>query len=375
MGISAAWRAVVDAAERAGSIEARVLITGESGVGKDVVARLIHANSRRAAQQYFAINCAGVTESLLESELFGHKKGSFTGAWRDTDGLVHRANGGTLFLDEIGETSLRMQAVLLRFVETGEVQQVGHMSASSRVDTRIVAATNRNLQEMVAAGKFREDLFYRLGVIHIHIPALRDRPEDVWPLVAHVLSRQTRRISVSPEARQALEQYRWPGNVRELQNVVEQAVWMARGDSIELDALPEHVKPQPVVARPARERRRTAADRLFDALVTGRCSFWGDVHGWFLARDLTRNDLRGLVGLGLEKTHGNYHALLTLFRLPPEDYKRFLNFLNTHQCNVDVRPFRQGTADPRERRWALPFEETVPGSGEPAHERTTLRSA
>jgi DNA-binding NtrC family response regulator len=378
-GVSSAWMAVVSAARRAGALAARVLITGESGVGKDVVARLVHASSPRSSHSFVAVNCAGVAETLLESELFGHVKGSFTGAWRDTHGLVQRAHGGTLFLDEIGETSLRMQALLLRFVETGEVQQVGSISTRPSVDTRIIAATNRNLSELVASGRFREDLLYRLAAIQIHVPPLRDRREDIGPLVEHVMARQPRPVRISPGAMAALEQYAWPGNIRELQNVVEQAVWLAPGDAIGIEHLPENVRPQRVVARPARDRRRSQADRLFEALVNGRCSFWGDVHAWFLERDLTRADLRGLIGLGLAETHGNYHALLKLFRLPAEDYKRFLNFLGAHGCSIDVRPYRQGTADPHEARWSLPIGEggtdcrtecEVPG-----HERGTVRSA
>jgi DNA-binding NtrC family response regulator len=375
VGKSPAWLKVVTAAQQAGSTDARVLITGESGVGKDVVARLIHTSSPRAARRYVAINCAGVTETLLESELFGHTKGSFTGAWRDTRGLVHQAHLGTLFLDEVGETSLRMQTLLLRFVETGEVQRVGGLSSPSHVDARIVAATNRNLLELVAAGRFREDLLYRLGVIHLHVLPLRDRREDIGPLLEHVLGRQSRRVHLTPAARRALEHHDWPGNVRELQNVIEQAVWLTPGDSIDVEHLPDTVRPQSVIARPSGDRRRTQADRLFGALVEGRCSFWEDVHEWFLARDLTRNDLRGLVCLGLSRTHGNYHALLALFRLPPDDYKRFLNFLSAHQCSVDVRPYRQGTADPHERPWALPIDDPGTGPEVPGHERGTVRTA
>ena len=245
-GKSPAWLAVVNAAQQAGLTDARVLITGESGVGKDVVARLIHASSPRAAHRIVAVNCAGVTETLLESELFGHTKGSFTGAWRDTRGLVHQAHLGTLFLDEVGETSLRMQTLLLRFVETGEVQRVGGLSSPTHVDARIVAATNRNLLELVAAGRFREDLLYRLGVIHLHVPPLRERPEDVGSLIGRLLARQSRTVRLTPAARQALEGHHWPGNVRELQNVIEQAVWLTPGDTIDVEHLPETVRPQPV---------------------------------------------------------------------------------------------------------------------------------
>ena len=187
---------------------------------------------------FIAVNCAGLTETLLESELFGHVKGSFTGAYRDKPGKLQLANKGTLFLDEVGEMSLRMQALLLRFLENGEIQAVGADHARSTVDVRVVAATNRNLADMVANGQFREDLLYRLRVIHIHVPPLRERKEDVRVLVEYFASKAARPVSFSDEALRTLERYRWPGNIRELQNVVEQALWMANGSVVEVSHLP-----------------------------------------------------------------------------------------------------------------------------------------
>jgi transcriptional regulator with PAS, ATPase and Fis domain len=179
-------------AERAAKGPAKVLITGESGVGKDVVAHFIHNQSPRKAAPFVAVNCAGLTETLLESELFGHVRGSFTGAYRDKRGKIQLAHRGTLFLDEVGEMSLRMQALLLRFLENGEIQAVGSDSPQARADVRVVAATNRSLAECVAAGRFREDLLYRLRVIHLHVPPLRERPEDVQALARHFLARRPR---------------------------------------------------------------------------------------------------------------------------------------------------------------------------------------
>src|SRR6516165_2266396 len=202
---------------RAASGDAKVLITGESGVGKDLVARLVHVHSARANGAFIAVNCAGLTETLLESELFGHEKGSFTGAYRDKPGKLQLAHRGTLFLDEVGEMSLRMQALLLRFLETGEIQSVGAHSAPTNVNVRVIAATNRNLADRVAAGEFREDLLYRLRVIHIHVPPLRDRREDIPELIDHFLRKSGRKIRISDAAMQVLMSYHWPGNVRELQ--------------------------------------------------------------------------------------------------------------------------------------------------------------
>src|SRR5262245_48499117 len=201
---NAQMRELLAYAERAAASSAKVLITGESGTGKDLVARYIHAKSQRRHAEYVAVNCAGVTESLLESELFGHVKGSFTGAFRDKVGKILLANGGTLFLDEVGEMSLRMQALLLRFLENGEIQPVGS-DAIRKVDVRIIAATNRDLAELVRSGQFREDLMYRLQVIHLHVPALRERRADIRAMGMHFIEASKRRVTLTEEAWKALE--------------------------------------------------------------------------------------------------------------------------------------------------------------------------
>jgi transcriptional regulator with PAS, ATPase and Fis domain len=346
---------VIAIARRAAAGEAKVLITGESGVGKDLIARTVHVHSSRARGPFVAVNCAGLTETLLESELFGHVKGSFTGAYRDKPGKLQQAHRGTLFLDEVGEMSLRMQALLLRFLETGEIQSVGAHGASRMANVRVIAATNRNLPERVAAGEFREDLLYRLRVIHVHVPPLRERREDVQVLIEHLLKRSKRSIAISEEAMQLLQRYRWPGNVRELQNVVEQALWLAERDIIDVGHLPRGIRSASESLLPTRERRRQVADDLYDALVSGGYSFWAHIHPIFLSRDITRHDVRELIVRGLRTTHGNYRALLRLFGMPHEDYKRFHNFLMTHGCRVDYRAFRQGTPEPaRVPRLLLP---------------------
>ncbi len=337
-------REILSLSGRVASGDAKVLITGESGVGKDLIAREIHARSPRAARAFVAVNCAGLTETLLESELFGHVKGSFTGAYRDKPGKLQLANRGTLFLDEVGEMSLRMQALLLRFLENGEIQAVGADNARSTVDVRVVAATNRSLNDMVASGQFREDLLYRLRVIHIHVPPLRERKEDVRVLVEHLAAKASRPVQFSEEALRMLERYRWPGNVRELQNVVEQSLWMANGTIVDVSHLPPSVQASVDQVLPVKERRRQVGDELYQALVTGGYSFWEHIHPLLLQRDITRHDMRELVRRGLSTTRGNYRSLLRLFGMPSSDYKRFLNFLAAHDCNVDFRAFRNGTA-------------------------------
>jgi DNA-binding NtrC family response regulator len=357
-----ASRAMLDLvrqAEQAGASDAKVLITGESGVGKDLIARTIHAHSWRRANAFVAVNCASLTESLLESELFGHVRGSFTGAYRDKIGQLQAAHRGTLFLDEVGEMSLRMQALLLRVLENGEIQPVGADRPSMRVDVRILSATNLDLDDRVAAKLFREDLLYRLRVLHLEVPPLRDRVEDVAPLVAHVLATAARAVTVTDEAMRVLQTYRWPGNVRELQNVVEQTVALTTTAVITPDELPPNVR-APGAQPSGRERRRQAADDLFEALVNGGYSFWEHVHPLFLSRDLTRHDVRELVRRGLARTRGNYRALLALFGMKQDDYKKFLNFLAAHDCNVDYRPFRStgGEAGPAARAPRVSLPET-----------------
>ena len=349
-GLIVASRAMTDllaTAERAAKSPAKVLITGESGVGKDVVAHFIHKQSPRKAAPFVAVNCAGLTEALLESELFGHVKGSFTGAYRDKRGKIQLAHRGTLFLDEVGEMSLRMQALLLRFLENGEIQAVGSDSPQSRVDVRVIAATNRNLEEHVAAGLFREDLLYRLRVIHLHVPPLRERPEDVEALARHFLRRAGRDVRFTDEALLAFERYRWPGNVRELLNVVEQLVWLSPTGVIGIEHLPVSMRTAtPHVIMPVGERRRQVADDLYDAVVRHGASFWEHVHPMFLARDITRHDLRELVRLGLRESRGRYKAMLTLFGMPGSDYRRFMNFLAAHGCGIAVREYRETAPSP-----------------------------
>ena len=343
VGASPALKELMSAASRIAASDAKTLITGESGVGKDVFARFIHTSSTRANQRYVALNCASFSETLLESELFGHVKGSFTGAYRDKIGKLQLAHRGTIFLDEIAEMTLRMQAMLLRFLENGEVHPVGSDAASTRVDVRVISATNRDLVGMIERGEFREDLYYRIKVTHLHVPSLRQRRDDIRPLIEHTIARCGKRVVVEDAALKLLEAYAWPGNVRELQNVVEQLVALALGDSIGVDDLPPAivVSSQSGHAYPKRERRRRVSDELYEGLVSGGLNFWTDVHATFTSRDLTRNDIRQLFRRALATTGGNYRAVLQLFGMETQDYKRLMNFLAAHECTIDYREFRQ----------------------------------
>jgi DNA-binding NtrC family response regulator len=340
---SRAMKDLLSISERAAESTAKVLITGESGVGKDLVARHIHSHSSRKRAPFVPVNCAGLTETLLESELFGHVKGSFTGAYRDKRGKLHLAHRGTLFLDEAGEMSLRMQALLLRFLENGEIQAVGSDESQACVDVRVVAATNRNLSDLVAAGQFREDLLYRLRVIHLHVPPLRERPEDVHALLAHFLELSGRRVHFTDDALAAFQRYRWPGNVRELVNVVEQVLWLPATRIVGVEQLPMSIRSAAGLVAPLNDRRRQVADDLYDALVNQGASFWEHVYPMFLARDITRHDLRELVRRGLRESRGRYKSVLELFGMSNRDYRRFMNFLAAHDCGVEFREFRGRT--------------------------------
>jgi two-component system response regulator AtoC len=321
-------------------------------VGKEVVARLIHGKSRRANAAFVTMNCAGVPESLLESELFGHTRGSFTGAYRDRAGLLELAHGGTIFMDEVGEMSPRMQALLLRFLEGGEVQRVGAERQVAPVNVRVIAATNRRLLERIADGAFREDLYYRLNVIHIPIPPLRERREDIPPLIRHFLRQFSVRYEVnepeiSPEAMVQLTVYDWQGNVRELRNVAERLVLRPRPGLVSVEELPSEIsRPSAAAAAALTADQPSVAEVMYERMVRGGESFWLVVYPVFMARDMTRADLRQIITRGLEHTRGNYKILVDFFNMPPYDYKRFLNFLRKFECQVPHQRHRTIPASP-----------------------------
>jgi two-component system nitrogen regulation response regulator NtrX len=236
VGKSYGIRAVIDKIDRVGKTPARVLITGENGTGKELVARALHSQSSRAEHPFVEVNCAAIPSELIESELFGHMKGSFTGAVADRPGKFEQAHGGTLFLDEVGDMSLAAQAKVLRVLQDGVVTRIGG-SKHIEVDVRVLSATNKNLESEIAEGRFREDLFYRLNVVPIHVPPLRERREDIPLLIAHFVNVLTRREGVAPraiatEAVDRLTHLEWPGNVRELRNTIERLLILAPGPRI-----------------------------------------------------------------------------------------------------------------------------------------------
>ncbi len=246
IGKSKAIEKVLSLMKRVAPANTTVLITGESGTGKELIARGLHKASKRSKAQFVSINCAAIPDSLLESELFGHERGAFTGASTTKQGKFEVASSGTLFLDEIGEMDISLQVKLLRAVQEQEIQRVGGNSDIS-VDVRIIAATNKNLEEEVKKGNFREDLYFRLNVVNIDVPPLRRRKEDIPLLVAHFAQKFAHKLDkglkmVEPEVMEALQRYSWPGNVRELENIMERATVLSRGHSIELGDLPSNIR-------------------------------------------------------------------------------------------------------------------------------------
>lgn len=333
----------------AGRCDAKVLLAGESGSGKEIVAHMIHAASRRHKAPMVTVNCAAVAETLLETELFGHVRGSFTGAYRDRAGVFETADGGTVLLDEVGEMSPRMQGMLLRFLETGEVQRVGSDDPRRRVNVRVIAATHRSLRDAIEAKTFREDLYYRLNILQIRVPPLREHADDIPELIAYWLEHfrgtyQMPPLAVSSEAIQALSEYQWPGNVRELRNVLERLVSRGFDREVGVSDLPPEIlagtAPRVVAARPAGPK---TSDVLFDRMVKDGESFWSAAYQPFMSRDLTRDDLRALVKRGLTHTFGSYRLLVQTFNMPPDDYKKFLAFLHKYQCYMPFQQFRSAS--------------------------------
>ncbi|MFZ5469572.1 MAG: sigma-54-dependent transcriptional regulator [Myxococcota bacterium] len=320
VGKSAAMRDVYGLIERAAELDITVLITGETGTGKELVARAIHHHGARKGRRFVAVNCGALPPELVESELFGHAKGAFTGANLAKAGLFEEADGGTLFLDEIGDLPLPVQVKLNRALQEKEIRRVGE-NAPLRVDVRVMAATHRDLKTEVQAGRFREDLFYRLNVFPIRLPSLRERKEDIPLLATHFLEKhakahQQKLGRFEPEALRALTGHSWPGNVRELENAVERAVAVSQGSQIGIEALAAEVRgtqegPLPsevLVKMPYREAVDLARDRVSrDYLVA-------------LMREFGGNVTRGAERAGMERE--SLHRLLKRYGVRSDDFKR-----------------------------------------------------
>ncbi len=313
----------------AARVAGAILITGETGTGKELVARAVHERGERRGGKFVAVDCGAMPEDLIESELFGYRRGAFTTAVIDKPGLFEEANGGTLFLDEIANTSRRFQAKLLRVLQERQVRRLGDV-VSRNIEVRVVAATNCELSTLVRKGDFREDLYYRLNVFQIQVPPLRRRLDDLPLLVEHIL-RGRKTISIGAMAR--LQSYSFPGNVRELENIVESSIYLASGPEI---------GDRDIVLGSDDHR---GGERI-DSLIAS--NFWESVARPLEDRMITRHHLELMIRQGLQETGGSYRRLVHLFKMPDSDYKRFMDFLRRHHCNVDFRQYRRRREQSRE---------------------------
>jgi len=320
IGNSEVMRQLGERVKAAARITGSVLVTGETGSGKELVARSVHLHSGRSLARFVAVDCGALPEDLIESELFGFKRGAFTSALADKSGLFEEANGGTLFLDEIANTSRRFQAKLLRALQERQIRRLGD-TVFRQLDIRVIAATNRDLRNLVSRGDFREDLYYRLSVFAIQVPPLRNRLDDIPLLVDAMLGGRKR---MSREALAKLQLYNYPGNVRELENIIESAVYTATDETIE----------EAHIVLP-----NGAPLGMNDILHVE--NFWDSVARPYADRLITRTHVENVVRRGLQQSHGSYRQLVRLFNLPDSDYKRFMDFLRRHRCNIDYRQYRQ----------------------------------
>ena len=326
----------VETAARSGTT---VLIEGESGTGKELVAKAIHKCSGRASGPFIAVDCGAIPETLIESELFGSQKGAFTGAVTDRPGLFEAANKGTIFLDEIGNTTPSLQAKLLRVIQEREIRRIGETRARP-VDVRLIAATNCDLDKLVQEKRFRSDLLYRLKVLHITLPALRNRREDIPHLAQTLLDRlnaaNKTRKHLAAGFFDGLSAYNFPGNVRELQNIVERSFFLSKSTTIT------------GVAAGSENREAANGDDVsawFNDLIEGRKSFWSAVQDRYKKRDISREKVTALVDLGLRSTRGSYKDLASSFHLRAKEYRRFMDFLRRSKCLLDFRPYRNSAAN------------------------------
>ena len=335
VGVSREIEEVCAQIEIAAGSPATVLIEGESGTGKELVARAIHEHSSRRAEPMVIVDCGAIPETLIESEIFGSRRGSFTGATGDRPGLIESAHKGTLFLDEIANTSPALQAKLLRVLQEKEIRRLGD-SKGRKVDIRLVAATNANLEKLVEQGRFRQDLLFRLKVLHIQIPPLHERREDIPEIARAFLLRLNETNSSNKRfGRGILDRLaagHYPGNVRELQNVLERAYFSTTSDTI---------REVSIEVVPARRKDSSEVHSWFKDLTEGRKDFWTDIHARYKQRDIPREQVIALMDLGLKATRGFYNSVAALFHVQESDYRRFMDFLRRNKCQPDFRPYRR----------------------------------
>ena len=354
VGSSPAIEGICSQIEIAARSQATVLVEGESGTGKELAARAIHDNSPRSQGPFIAVDCGAIPETLIESELFGSRRGSFTGATTDRMGLIEASNEGTLFLDEISNTSPSLQAKLLRVLQEREVRRLGDTNGR-KVDLRLIAATNADLDVLVEKSAFRQDLLYRLKVLHIVIPPLRQRREDIPELAQEFLNRLNQahgtRKRFHKSALSSLMAGTYKGNVRELQNVIERAYFSTAGREVITEVAGSDA---------AAVRKSADVETCFRRLTEGRDTFWNAVHAPYKSRDISREKVLALMDMGLRMTKGSYKNLAALLQVGEAEYRRFMDFIRRNKCQPDFRPYRRpGRLSPGQTGEAGPAQRSI----------------
>ena len=343
IGASKQIREVFSLIQMAAGNTATVLIEGESGTGKELVAKAIHAAGPRAKQPFIAVDCGAIPETLVEAELFGSKKGSYTGAVMDRPGLFEAAHRGTIFLDEISNMTLALQAKLLRVIQEREVRRIGETKGRA-IDVRLIVASNQSLQTLAEAGHFRKDLLFRLNVLLIKVPPLRSRRDDI-PMLSQAFLQKLNASSNTKKYFAAgvvdhLATQEFAGNVRELQNSIERAFFLTKGIMITTVPVEGHSHSE--------SESMEEVQVWFKDLSEGRKDFWSAIHRRYKRRDISREKVVALVDFGLRATRGSYRTMASMFGLKRNDYRRFMDFLRRNDCLLDFRPYRKAAAGPHE---------------------------
>jgi Nif-specific regulatory protein len=328
VGKSSYIKKIFDFISKATKTNLNVLILGETGVGKELVAKMIHFYSERKNEPFIKINCANLNENLLESELFGYKKGAYTGAVIDKPGLIEEAKGGTIFLDEIGDIPYYLQAKLLSVIEDKELRRLGE-NKTRKIEARFTFATNKDLYESVLEGNFRQDLYYRISILILFISSLRKRKEDIPVLVRNITEEENKKNEktkrITQEALNRLSAYDYPGNIRELENIIKRAYYLSDDGVIKA----EHIE----FENSKIKEKMNITEELYRKIINEKKSFWEVVHYPFLKRELNRREVKEIIGMGLSQTRGSYKKLLSLFNIEQgeKNYKRFMGIISTHK--------------------------------------------
>jgi transcriptional regulator with GAF, ATPase, and Fis domain len=342
VGESVAVEALRDRIGLAAKSPLDVLIVGESGTGKELVAKAIHRTGRRSSGKLIAIDCGSISDSLAEGELFGYRKGAFTGAIENRQGLLEAAQGGTVFLDEVSNMPFHLQSKLLRVLQEREVRRIGE-TVPRKIDVQVLAATNKDLLEEIKGGRFRADLYHRLKIMEIQVPPLRNRSSDIpllleWFLDQIAQTEGGRQKKLSREAKEILCSYHYPGNIRELKNTISEAYYSAEGERIDVSNLPSGLRRIDTANSPERSE---IASRLYDQIIEGIGDFEKLVRKPFMKHQFGAHVVRGVIERGLRDSDGKYRDCFSLLRIPDRRYAMVMQFLKRHDCYVDFRPFRR----------------------------------